>query len=143
MLAAVSSINLLTKRMAYQNVCGIQVRRRVSGKVVDGIKGLGEAVRRVQASTTPHVTERKSIDVELGHDTKVVASAAESPVQVGVLGGASSNDEARGSNDFVAGDIVTCPSQLVGKVGNTATKEETRDTNGRHLRRRQLMERWT
>lgn len=101
-------------------------------KLVLGVKDRCDVTLCEDAHAAPHVSKGKSTEFEVGDDAEVVASSAESPVEVWELGRASGHNDARGSDHVVAIDVVARPPAFVGEEGNAAAQYEPWHANGRH-----------
>lgn len=117
-----------------QDGLGIRVGGSVDGKPVEGIADRSGSCRRVQEGLDagPQISQGVGSEPHAGHNAEVVASASQGPEQVRVLSaGCNGADRAVGQNNLVLVDVVTRPATAGGEEGETATKCQTTDSNGR------------
>jgi hypothetical protein len=98
----------------YDYLSSIRVCSRARcSKLVNRIEYSREIVLGVNTLAAPHLAQGKGAELEISNDTKVVASAAQRPIHVRESCWTSHNHESRGSDDFVAGYVVTSPTEFV------------------------------
>jgi hypothetical protein len=67
-------------------------------------------------------------ELELGDHAKVAATAAQAPVQVGVLGLAGPHEVAVGGHDLEAGHVVARQAEPARQPAHPATQRQPADT---------------
>jgi len=123
------------------------VHRSCQTKFVSYVKGFLELAVSDELATTPHFAGWKCVQLELRHDSKIISTSTESPVEIRVQLVGDCDDQARCCDELVAfyvaangsglvlrfrgsiSDLLACPSTYVGKEADTASKCEARHTD--------------
>jgi hypothetical protein len=118
----------------YNDLSSVRVGSRARGsKLINRIEYSREVVLGVNTLTAPHLAQWKGAKLEIGNDTKVVAAAAQRPIHVRESCWTGHNHEPRSSDDFVAGYVVTSPTEFVREEGDSSSKNKTRNAHRCHL----------
>ena len=116
-----------------------RLARRRGQKVAPGADGVdARAIERVEVALDRQrlAGRRVEPELELGHDTEVAAPAAQTPVQVRMLGRARADRLASGRDDRVRLDVVARQPVLAGQPAHAATERQPADARVGDVARR-------